>query len=155
LTRAKGYSGQLAVQADRTLPHPATTHAVGIELGLKEFLLGLKEFLSTSDGATVANPRSLRQAERKRKRLPRQVSRNRARATGLAQTETVRESQEGAQTPGQRVSESPEAAPRLRRENGTGAAPGSGQACRRGCADTPSAQESSSGETDPRCCLGG
>src|SRR5262249_5029647 len=80
LTRANGYYGQLAVQADRTLPHPATTHAVGIELGLKEFLLGLKEFLSTSDGATVANPRSLRQAERKRKRLPRQVSRNRSRA---------------------------------------------------------------------------
>jgi IS605 OrfB family transposase len=66
--RADGYFVQFAVHADRTLPHECTGSPVGIDLGLVAFL-------TDSNGGTVANPRFLRKAERKLKRLQRRVSR--------------------------------------------------------------------------------
>jgi putative transposase len=66
--RADGYSVQFAVQAERTSDHQPTGKQVGIAVGLKAFS-------TDSDGATVANPRYLRKAEAKLKRLHRRVSR--------------------------------------------------------------------------------
>jgi putative transposase len=68
LKRADGYYVQFAVQAERTLPHAPTGKQVGIDVGLKAFY-------TDSEGNTVANPRYLRQAEKKLKRLHRRVSR--------------------------------------------------------------------------------
>jgi putative transposase len=66
--RADGYYVQFAVQAERTLPHAPTGKQVGIDVGLKAFY-------TDSEGNTVANPRYLRKAEKKLKRLHRRVSR--------------------------------------------------------------------------------
>ncbi len=66
--RADGYYVQFAVQADRQIEHQPTDRAVGIDVGLKSFY-------ADSDGHAVANPRYLRKAEKKLKRLHRQVSR--------------------------------------------------------------------------------
>lgn len=55
--RADGYYVQFALQAERTIAHEATFKQVGIDVGLKAFY-------TDSDGATVANPRYLRKAER-------------------------------------------------------------------------------------------
>ncbi len=65
--RADGYYAQVAVQAKRTVEHVVTGKQVGIDLGLKEFL-------TDSEGHTVANPRHLRKAEKKLKRLHRRLS---------------------------------------------------------------------------------
>jgi IS605 OrfB family transposase len=67
LRRADGYYAQFVVQADRRLTHVPTGTQVGIDMGLKVFLMD-------SDGGAVANPRYLRKAERKLKRLHRRVS---------------------------------------------------------------------------------
>jgi putative transposase len=67
LKRADGYYVQLAVKAERTLPHKPTGKQVGIDVGLKAFY-------TDSEGQTVANPRYVRKAERKLKRLQRRVS---------------------------------------------------------------------------------
>src|SRR5689334_10610380 len=64
LSRADGYYCQFAVQAKRTLPHEPTGLQVGIDLGLKSFY-------TDSEGVVVANPRFLRQSERKLRRLHR------------------------------------------------------------------------------------
>lgn len=66
--RADGYYCQFSVQAERVIAHIPTGKQVGIDLGLKVFL-------TTSDGETVENPRYLRKAEKKVKRLQRQLSR--------------------------------------------------------------------------------
>ncbi len=66
--RADGYSAQFAVQAERHIEHLSTGKQVGIDLGLKEFL-------TTSEGETVANPRYLHKAEQRLKRLHRRLSR--------------------------------------------------------------------------------
>src|SRR5215469_13180946 len=66
--RADGYYVQFAVRTERTLPHEPTGKQVGIDVGLKEFY-------TDSDGSTVENPRYLRKAETKLKRLHRRVSR--------------------------------------------------------------------------------
>jgi putative transposase len=66
--RADGYSVQFAVQAERSLTHQPTGKQVGIDVGLKSFY-------TDSDGNTVENPRYLRKAEAKLKRLHRRVSR--------------------------------------------------------------------------------
>src|SRR5262249_29858263 len=66
--RADGYYCQFAVQAERTMPHEHTGTQTGIDMGLTTFL-------TASDGETVANPRFLRKAEQKLKRLHRRVSR--------------------------------------------------------------------------------
>ena len=66
--RADGYYVQFAVQADRQIDHQPTDHAVGIDVGLKAFY-------TDSDGHTVANPRYLRCAEKRLKRLHRRKDR--------------------------------------------------------------------------------
>jgi len=68
LKRADGYYVQFAVQADRQITHEPTGVQVGIDVGLKAFY-------TDSDGNAVANPRYLRKAEQKLKRLHRRVSR--------------------------------------------------------------------------------
>ncbi len=66
--RADGYYVQFAVQAERRVEHVITGVQVGIDVGLKEFY-------TDSDGNTVANPRHVRKAEKKLKRLHRRLSR--------------------------------------------------------------------------------
>jgi putative transposase len=66
--RADGSYVQFAVQAERQIAHTPTDHAVGIDVGLKAFY-------TDSDGNTVHNPRYLRKAEKRLKRLHRLVSR--------------------------------------------------------------------------------
>jgi putative transposase len=68
LHRADGYYIQFAVKAERTLPHAPTGKPIGIDVGLKALY-------TDSDGNKVANPRYLRKAEQKLKRLHRRVSR--------------------------------------------------------------------------------
>ncbi len=67
LKRADGYYVQFAVKAERTLAHEPTGKQAGIDVGLKSFY-------TDSEGSTVANPRYLRKAEKKLKRLHRRVS---------------------------------------------------------------------------------
>jgi putative transposase len=66
--RADGYYVQFGVQAERKIEHIPTGRPIGIDLGLKEFL-------TDSEGNTVANPRHLRKAEKWLKRLHRRLSR--------------------------------------------------------------------------------
>jgi len=68
LKRADGYYVQFAVKADRKTPHPPTGRQVGIDVGLKSFY-------TDSDGVIVSNPRFLRKAEQKLKRLHRRKDR--------------------------------------------------------------------------------
>ncbi len=68
LRRADGYSVQFAVQAERKCEHIETGSMVGIDMGLKVFY-------TDSDGFSVENPRHYRKAEKKLKRLHREVSR--------------------------------------------------------------------------------
>ncbi|HEY7350067.1 MAG TPA: transposase [Ktedonobacterales bacterium] len=68
LRRADGYYVQFAVGAARQITHEPTGKQVGIDVGLKAFY-------TDSDGQQVANPRYLRKAETKLKRLHRRVSR--------------------------------------------------------------------------------
>jgi len=65
--RADGYYCQFSVQADRTIEHVPTARQVGIDVGLKAFY-------TDSEGNAVENPRFLRTAEKKLKRLHRRVS---------------------------------------------------------------------------------
>lgn len=67
LKRADGYYVQFSVQAERTVEHVETGSVVGIDMGLKVFY-------ADSNGNTVENPRFLRKAEKKLKRLHRRVS---------------------------------------------------------------------------------
>lgn len=66
--RADGYYVQFSVQAERKVEHMGTGAQVGIDVGLKEFY-------TDSNGNTVANPRFLRKAEKKLKRVHRRLSR--------------------------------------------------------------------------------
>ena len=66
--RADGYYCQFSVQAERKIEHKYTGSVVGIDMGLKVFY-------TDSDGNTVENPRHYRKAEKKLKRLHREVSR--------------------------------------------------------------------------------
>ena len=66
--RADGYYCQFAVDAQRHIDHLPTGKQVGIDMGLKEFL-------TDSEGHTVANPRHLRKAEKRLKKLHRRLSR--------------------------------------------------------------------------------
>ncbi len=66
--RADGYSVQFSVAAERTIEHTPSGRNVGIDVGLKSFL-------TDSEGKTVENPRHYRKAERRLKRLQRQLSR--------------------------------------------------------------------------------
>ena len=66
--RADGYYCQFAIQAERTIDHQPTDQVIGIDVGLKAFY-------TDSNGQSVGNPRFLRRAEKKLKRLHRRVSR--------------------------------------------------------------------------------
>src|SRR5579883_3440745 len=66
--RDDGYYCQFAVEAERRVEHHSTSKQVGIDMGLKVFL-------TTSEGETVANPRHLRKAEKRLKKLHRRLSR--------------------------------------------------------------------------------
>lgn len=66
--RADGYYAQFIIDVERTEQHEFTGSVTGIDLGLKEFL-------TDSDGNTVANPRYLRKSERRLKRAQRKVAR--------------------------------------------------------------------------------
>lgn len=66
--RADGYYVQFGVKTERKLEHVSTGKQVGIDVGLKSFL-------TDSDGKTVDNPRYLRKSEKKLKWLQRQLSR--------------------------------------------------------------------------------
>src|SRR6266566_5948206 len=68
LRRADGYYVQFGVQAERQIEHIETGSVVGIDMGLKVFY-------ADSNGKTVENPRHYRKAEKKLKRLHREVSR--------------------------------------------------------------------------------
>ncbi|MBA2288675.1 MAG: transposase [Ktedonobacteraceae bacterium] len=68
LKRADGYYVQIAVKAERKVEHVTTGAQIGIDVGLKEFY-------TDSNGTMVANPRFLRKAEKKLKRLHRRLSR--------------------------------------------------------------------------------
>lgn len=68
IRRADGYYCQFAVEALRHVEHVPTGKLVGIDMGLKSFL-------TDSDGNTVANPRHLRKAEKRLKNLHRRLSR--------------------------------------------------------------------------------
>jgi putative transposase len=66
--RADGYYCQFAVSAERAVEHEPSGKPIGIDLGLRSYY-------TDSDGNTLANPRYHRKAEKKLKRLHRQLSR--------------------------------------------------------------------------------
>lgn len=66
--RADGYFCQVAVQAERVIEHMPTGKQIGIDVGLKVYY-------TDSEGQSVENPRYYRRAEKRLKRLHRQVSR--------------------------------------------------------------------------------
>jgi putative transposase len=66
--RADGYYVQFGVQIERVIVHRPTGKQVGIDLGIQVFY-------ADSEGNTVENPRHYRKAEKKLKRLHRQLSR--------------------------------------------------------------------------------
>ena len=65
--RADGYYVQFSVKAERKIEHVPTGKQVGIDVGLKAFY-------TDSESNTVDNPRFLRKAEKKLRRLHRRVS---------------------------------------------------------------------------------
>jgi putative transposase len=69
LKRADGYYAQFAVQAERHVEHVPTGKQTGIDMGLKDFL-------TDSEGNTVANPRHLSKAEKRLKKLHRRLTRS-------------------------------------------------------------------------------
>ena len=68
IRRADGYYVQFCVKAVRKVEHVPSGSQLGIDVGLKYFY-------TNSNGNTVDNPRFLRQAEKKLKRLHRRLSR--------------------------------------------------------------------------------
>jgi putative transposase len=68
LRRADGYYCQFGVQAERVIEHTPTGKQIGIDVGLKAYY-------TDSEGHTVENPRHYRKAEKRLKRLNRQLSR--------------------------------------------------------------------------------
>lgn len=68
IKRADGYYVQFAVDAQRNVAHVPTGKHVGIDMGLKAFL-------TDSEGHTVANPHHHRRAEKRLKLLHRRLSR--------------------------------------------------------------------------------
>jgi putative transposase len=66
--RADGYYVQFAVKTQRKVEHVPSGKAIGIDVGLKAFL-------TDSQGNEVENPRHYRKAEKKLKRLGRRLSR--------------------------------------------------------------------------------
>jgi len=67
IRRADGYYVQFGIQAERRIEHIPTGKPVGIDVGLMAFY-------TDSDGQTAPNPRYLRRAEKRLKRLQRRLS---------------------------------------------------------------------------------
>jgi putative transposase len=67
IRRADGYYAQFMVKAERKVEYVPTGSEVGIDVGLKAFL-------TDSDGNAVENPRHYRKAEKRLKRLQRRLS---------------------------------------------------------------------------------
>jgi putative transposase len=65
--RADGYSCQFCVDTERQVEHTPSGKQLGIDVGLKSFL-------TDSEGNTVSNPRHYRKAESRLKRLQRRLS---------------------------------------------------------------------------------
>lgn len=65
--RADGYYAQFCIDAERTIEHVPSGKPVGIDVGLKAYL-------TDSEGQTVENPRHYRKAEKKLARLQRRLS---------------------------------------------------------------------------------
>jgi putative transposase len=72
--RADGYYVQFGVKTERSVAHVPSGKAIGIDVGLKAFL-------TDSQGKTVENPRHYRKAEKKLKRLGRHLSRKQKRSS--------------------------------------------------------------------------
>lgn len=68
LRKADGYSIQFCVKAERRVEHIPTGKHIGIDVGLKAYY-------TDSEGNTLENPRHYRRAEKRLKRLHRQLSR--------------------------------------------------------------------------------
>lgn len=68
LKKADGYYVQFCIKIDRRKEISPSGRTIGLDVGLKEFY-------TDSEGATVANPRFLRKGEKKVKQAQRQVSR--------------------------------------------------------------------------------
>jgi putative transposase len=66
--RADGYYVQFCVKTERKVEHVPSGRQLGIDVGLKAYL-------TDSEGATVENPRHYRKAEKKLARLQRRLSR--------------------------------------------------------------------------------
>ena len=66
--RADGYYVQFGVKANRVIEHQFTGKQIGIDVGLTAYY-------TDSEGKTIDNPRHYRKAEKKLKRLQRQLSR--------------------------------------------------------------------------------
>ena len=66
--RADGYYAQFCVKTERSVSHVPSGTQLGIDVGLKSFL-------TDSEGNTVDNPRHYRKAEKKLRRLGRRLSR--------------------------------------------------------------------------------
>lgn len=66
--RADGYYAQFCVKTERKVEHIPTGRQLGIDVGLKAYL-------TDSEGSTVENPRHYRKAEKKLKQLQRRLSR--------------------------------------------------------------------------------
>jgi len=66
--RADGFYVQFGVKTERSVSHVPSGKQIGIDVGLKAFL-------TDSEGHTVENPRHYRKAEKKLKRLGRRLSR--------------------------------------------------------------------------------
>ena len=66
--RADGYYCQFCVKTERKIEHVPSGKEIGIDVGLKSFL-------TDSEGNTIDNPRHYRTAEKKLKRLGRRLSR--------------------------------------------------------------------------------
>jgi putative transposase len=73
IKRANGYYVQFAVKTERQMALEPTGRQVGIDVGLKSFY-------TDSEGQHVDNPRYLRKAETRLKRLHRRVSRKQKRS---------------------------------------------------------------------------
>ncbi len=82
LRRADGYYVQFGVQAHREVEHIPTGKHVGIDLGLKSFL-------TDSEGNTIENPRYLRKAEQRVKRLHRRLSRKQKKSSNRKKARKV------------------------------------------------------------------
>jgi putative transposase len=72
--RIDGYYAQFAIDVQRRVEHVPTGKRLGIDMGLKVFL-------TDSDGNTVPNPRHLHKAEKQLKRLHRRLSRTQKKST--------------------------------------------------------------------------